>query len=904
MSSNFDSGIPRRNFIKQAGQVTAFSLLCEGLSGASGRVALIVDPADPVASSPPVKWAAEQVRLAVTAKGASLQVVNSPQQAGDSNLLVVVAGVRSGVARAFLKGSPVPPVREAFLLMPGKLSGKPALLASASDATGYVYALLELADRVRYGADPMSALALAQPIEERPANQVRSIARAFVSDVEDKPWFYDRAFWRDYLTTLAAQRFNRFALTFGLGYDFPRGVTGDYLHFPYPYLFDVPGYHVRAVPLEDAERDRNLEMLRFISDETALRGLDFQLALWTHAYEWTDSPHSHHHIEGLTPETHGPYCRDALSLLLKNCPAIKGITFRVHGESGVPEGSYDFWRTVFDGIVRAGRRIEIDMHAKGLDSKMMDVAVETGMPVKVSAKYWAEHMGLGYHQAAIRELEMPRDNEKVEGIFSLSNGSRRFLRYGYGDLFQEGRRYDVLFRIWPGTQRLLLWGDPATAAAYGHSAHFCGASGVEICEPLFFKGRQGSGLPGGRCAYADESLNPQGGDFKKYEYTYRIWGRLLYHPETDPENWRRYLRTEFGAAGTSVESALSHASRVLPLITTAHLPSASNLGCWMEVYTNMPIVEGGAPVPYGDTMQPRRLGTVSPLDPELFSTIEEHAGELLKGQRSGKYSPVEVAQWLEDSVAVAEGELGTAVERAPSRNAPEFRRLEEDVRIQIGLGRFFAAQLRSGVLFDIYRQTGDDTAREQAIAAYRRARTAWATMAERAQRVYRADITFGETPVRRGHWINRLPAIDKDLAAMEAAHLEPAHAAEVNAELTKLAVRAAMEQPRRVSVKCDHVPPASFQPGSSVSIDLRPDGPVATARLHYRRVNQAERWQALDMERGGRGFKAAIPADYTKSPYALEYYFELRRDAATAWLDPGFAADLGNQPYFVLMAKR
>ena len=25
---------------------------------------------------------------------------------------------------------------------------------------------------------------------------------------------------------------------------FPSGVTGDYLHFPYPYLVDVPGYDV------------------------------------------------------------------------------------------------------------------------------------------------------------------------------------------------------------------------------------------------------------------------------------------------------------------------------------------------------------------------------------------------------------------------------------------------------------------------------------------------------------------------------------------------------------------------------------------------------------------------------------------------------------------------------------
>jgi hypothetical protein len=230
-----------------------------------------------------------------------------------------------------------------------------------------VYAITELADRVRHATNPVAALTLAAPLEEQPANRVRSINRAFVSDIEDKSWFYDRDYWRDYLSYLVTNRFNRFSLAFGWGYDFPRGVTGDYLHFPYPYLVDVPGYKVRAVPLDDAERDRNLEALRFIVEQTAACGLDFQLALWTHAYQWTNSPRAQHHIEGLTPETHAPYCRDALALLLKTCPGIRGLTLRVHGESGVPEGSYDFWRTLFKGISGAGRPIEIDMHAKGID---------------------------------------------------------------------------------------------------------------------------------------------------------------------------------------------------------------------------------------------------------------------------------------------------------------------------------------------------------------------------------------------------------------------------------------------------------------------------------------------------------------------------------------------------------
>jgi hypothetical protein len=61
---------------------------------------------------------------------------------------------------------------------------------------------------------------------------------------------------------------------------------------------------VRATNLSNAERDRNLEMLRFISDETAARGLEFQLGIWTHAFVWQNSPNVNHVIEGLTPDRH------------------------------------------------------------------------------------------------------------------------------------------------------------------------------------------------------------------------------------------------------------------------------------------------------------------------------------------------------------------------------------------------------------------------------------------------------------------------------------------------------------------------------------------------------------------------------------------------------------------------
>ena len=74
---------------------------------------------------------------------------------------------------------------------------------------------------------------------------------------------------------MAAQRFNRFNLALGIGYDFLTNVTDAYFLFAYPFLLSVPGYDVRVPHLSDAERDRNLEMLRFISEQTVARGIGF-----------------------------------------------------------------------------------------------------------------------------------------------------------------------------------------------------------------------------------------------------------------------------------------------------------------------------------------------------------------------------------------------------------------------------------------------------------------------------------------------------------------------------------------------------------------------------------------------------------------------------------------------------
>ena len=887
----------RRDFVRAglAGAALAPGGRRARSGGGANAVVLVCDPVDHVASAPPARWALAELGEALTGAGAVVRTAERVADAGAADLCIVAAGaeasdVAAGLARADVV---MPDTPEALAQLVTRVSRRRVLLACGTDARGLAYALLDLADRVRAGPAPLASLALPRPVLERPANAVRSVMRQFTSETLDTPWLHDRESWTRYLAMLATHRFNRVHLAFGLGYDGLRGVADSYLLFAYPFLVAVPGFDVRVTNLPDAERERNLATLRFVSDAAAARGLEFQLGIWMHGYRLADSPRARYVVEGLTPATHAAYCGAALEAVLRACPAISSVALRIHGESGVAEGSYDFWSAVFAGAARCGRRVEIDLHAKGLDATMIARALATGLPVNVSPKYAAEHLGLPYHQAAIRELELPVAGRSGAGLMTLSEGARVFTRYGYADFLREDRGYTVRPRVFSGTQRLLAWGDPAWAAAYARSFGFCGMTGADLMEPLTCRGRRGTGA-GTRAGYADDRLAPRW-DWQKYEPWYRAWGRASYNAETAADAFARALGAD--ARARHLNAALASASRILPLVTTAYLPSAACDAYWPEIYWNQPIVEAAPQDPYFDAPVPRTFPNASPLDPQLFTSAAECAVGLLSGRRDARYDPLEAAGWLEGMAGQAERELALAGPQV----VPDRLRVVADVAMLAGIGRFFAGKLRSAVLFAVHERGGDRRALEEALAAYRRARDAWAAVAERARGVYQADLSASDRFSERGQWTDRLAGIDADVEGMARRLTSPSTADDPHAAA---AVDAALRPRPRPSLPCTHTPPAGFQRGAAVELDVviaRARAP-ASARLWYRRVDQAERWASVPMEAGDGSYRAAIPADRTDSPYPVQYYFELRDGAGEAQLLPGLGADLAAEPYFVLRA--
>ncbi len=117
---------------------------------------------------------------------------------------------------------------------------------------------------------------------------------------------------------------------------------------------------------------------------------------------------------------------------------------------------------------------------------------------------------------------------------------------------------------------------------------------------------------------------------------------------------------------------------------------------------------------------------------------------MLAGRANGKYSPAEVAAWLDGFAAASDAALAESRKQAGAK--VNFRRLDEDSRIVNATGRFYAAKLRAALLYEIWLATRDPKAGALALGYYRKGRAAWAAMAEWAKSVYVPDVSMAVSP--------------------------------------------------------------------------------------------------------------------------------------------------------------
>jgi hypothetical protein len=124
---------------------------------------------------------------------------------------------------------------------------------------------------------------------------------------------------------------------------------------------------------------------------------------------------------------------------------------------------------------------------------------------------------------------------------------------------------------------------------------------------------------------------------------------------------------------------------------------------------------------------------------------------------------------------------------------------------------------------------------------------------------------------------------------------------QVSGDSLPRAIREVLSPPMRPILSCRHTPATTFAPGRAQTIELQVASTgIGAVRLKYRHVNQGEYYQAIEMQAQGSIYRGAIPAKYTQSEYAIQYFFEIEAGPGHASCYPGLGPDLTSQPYFVV----
>jgi len=155
-------------------------------------------------------------------------------------------------------------------------------------------------------------------------------------------------------------------------------------------------------------------------------------------------------------------------------------------------------------------------------------------------------------------------------------------------------------------------------------------------------------------------------------------------------------RTDFGEAAAPVESALAQARTPSPGDHCA-LSIRGEQQLLAEIYVNMSIVDASRPRPYDDTQIPKRFGTVSSLDPQMFLPASRTSPtNCSRNKPSGKYSPAEVRRdsraWRDRAskqLFLAEAKIG---DRKQAQLPTSRDRCNDPIRARL----FLADKMRSG----------------------------------------------------------------------------------------------------------------------------------------------------------------------------------------------------------------
>ncbi len=633
-------------------------------------------------SEPAIAFAAEDLKNILESKNISVTLNAISQFDADAKGSRIIIAKNDTEILAELKKAKATPInqmneQEYSLRVTEGDAGK-TYWAIGGDRVGAMYGGIHIGEIVKaFGLDSIKnedhkpyiarrGIKFNIPLDERtPSHDDRGTSAQ--TNIEN---MWDLTFWADYLDVLARQRFN--VLSLWNQHPFPSMIKLD--AYPDVALNDV---YNKAGKIKDMTIDEKIDMWRKVMDYAFDRGIEVNIIVWN--IHMNGALGKYGITENKDNEVTKAYLRKSVEQLFLTYSKLKGIGVTAGENMGGMEPDEKeqwLWDTYGKGVQ--------DFQAKQPDRHILFI----------HRFWWTEY-------------------DKIESRFGqLKDGFDMSFKYArgrtYADFAPKFAEKELLSKLPEGVSTWwnirnddiynLRWGDPEFVRQFILNL----PKGDKTAG--YYKGSDR--FVWGRESISKNPTSPRELENEKHWYSFLLWGRMGYDPQTSTELLQGLLSNRFPEVSSrNLYTAWQSASKIIPLVNKFHWFSWDYLW-WPEAGISTGY---GVAIPGYHNINHFIDAPVMPFTDLI--TIPDYVETVLKNNQIKGTTPMQVADSLE---VFAKTALTLANDLSGKGNIALAETIG-DIRAMAYLGNYYGAKIRGAAYLELYRKSKDEKFKTHAV---------------------------------------------------------------------------------------------------------------------------------------------------------------------------------------------
>jgi hypothetical protein len=586
---------------------------------------------------------------------------------------------------------------------------------TGGDERGLIYGCLSLSEDIQNGV----SLDRCKTRNEKPQLPFRAIKydlpwdtyrHSYALDLHDQTC-RDTVYWEAFLDMMVGNRFNSLTLW--------------NLH-PYPYLIKSKNFP-EASPWSDLEMKDWHTLFHSIIRMASERAIETYIVPFNifvtpefakaHQVALNNLEHDYY-VEGDTSEIIKRYTRECVTQMLEEYPELTGIGLTLgEGMGGMTPEQREVWirETIIEGMRLANRKSKL-IHRIPFSSTTSSAGITSIETERLTRKVIEDEAGLGCFEGPIwADLKFNWSHAHSTPDLIKVHGGKLYDTYFNPD----PQAYKIVWTARNEDFFCLRWGVPSFVRQHILQNKQSYSGGYIIGSETYIPAKD---------YFTKDTIDlPWKYAFERQWFFYKIWGRLLYDPNTSDKVFDTEFRRRFGNLGKVLLEASALAGKT-------PLRFASDFDCgWDFTLYSEGMLALDDKTKRVDYISADRLIKQPPLDSNYVS-VANYVNIILKGGSFGskKITPPQLAVMLEKDCQKA---LDLVKSIDVSKNKALLYEVA-DIKTWAYLGLHFAEKIRGSVSLQTYRLKGVKTDQDNAIKHFELALKNWDKVIEITRPLY------------------------------------------------------------------------------------------------------------------------------------------------------------------------